>query len=232
MEEIHVEDENHVQVPATNRRGSKSSKKKFYCGIFISSGLLTVFLLARLITFGLHYNLTEHLQNTEDKLSSVTEERDLLNATLTEMTEELLKMKSWYKQKKTCPAGWKMFSYSCYFFSSTSASWDQGREDCRTRGADLVVVNDADEQEFISIFSNKIYWIGLTDKETEGSWEWVDGTPLDVTYWASGQPDDGGGNPKWGKEDCAQNGYHEKMWNDLSCEASSSWICEKVAQYA
>ncbi|XP_037543074.1 C-type lectin domain family 17, member A-like [Nematolebias whitei] len=165
-----------------NQRGSRSSEKRLHPAIIVSLGLLNVLLLVGLITLGVHYHdLDADLSTTKDNLTSMTEERDLLNANLTETTEELMKLQSLFKRKKTCPAGWKMFSYSCYFFSSTSASWDQGREDCRTRGADLVVVNDADEQEFISTFSNKIYWIGLTDKETEGSWEWVDGTPLDVT---------------------------------------------------
>lgn len=40
------------------------------------------------------------------------------------------------------------------------------------------------------------------------------------------QPDNGGGDPKWGEEDCVQV-QTDALWNDLSCSASIKWICEK-----
>ncbi|XP_038575850.1 C-type lectin domain family 4 member G-like [Micropterus salmoides] len=112
-------------------------------------------------------NLTERLQSINNEMSSVTEERDRLNASLSEITEELDKLQSLSKQnhdsaqrsaaelssikvnltellqarEKTCPAGWKMFSHNCYFLSDKSGSWDKGREDCKGKGADLLVIN-------------------------------------------------------------------------------------------
>uniref|UniRef100_A0A3P9P6R6 CD209 antigen-like protein A n=1 Tax=Poecilia reticulata TaxID=8081 RepID=A0A3P9P6R6_POERE len=130
-----------------------------------------------------------------------------------------------YLLEKTCPEGWRMFSCSCYLLSTSSGSWDEGRTDCRTRGGDLVVIDDDDEQKFISTFTNKQTWIGLNDKETEGSWKWVDGTPL-AKYWAAQQPDNGGGDPQWGEEDCAHTRI-SVSWNDLKCSASLHWLCEK-----
>merc|ERR1719423_202095 len=33
-------------------------------------------------------------------------------------------------------------------------------------------------------------WIGLSDEVAEGSWQWMDGTPLDFEYWLPGFPND------------------------------------------
>uniref|UniRef100_A0A3B5R8K8 C-type lectin domain-containing protein n=1 Tax=Xiphophorus maculatus TaxID=8083 RepID=A0A3B5R8K8_XIPMA len=128
-------------------------------------------------------------------------------------------------QLKICPAGWMMFNSSCYFLSTSSGSWNKAREDCRNRGGDLVVINDDDEQNFLSTIINKEPWIGLNDIETEGSWKWVDDTPL-TKHWAKKQPDNGGGDPQWGEEDCAQILTY-KLWNDCKCSSSMQWICEK-----
>uniref|UniRef100_A0A3B4UNW4 C-type lectin domain-containing protein n=1 Tax=Seriola dumerili TaxID=41447 RepID=A0A3B4UNW4_SERDU len=141
--------------------------------------------------------------------------------------------------KKTCPAGWRMFSCTCYFLSTQSGSWEKAREDCRARGADLVIIDSPEEQTFLSGFiSTSETWIGLSDREEEGVWKWVDGTPLNLTYWAVKQPDNGGGDPKWGEEDCAHLGHdgsahltHDESahWNDLLCGSLLRWICEEMA---
>ncbi|KAI3356032.1 hypothetical protein L3Q82_017299 [Scortum barcoo] len=86
--------------------------------------LLSVFLLAGLIGLAVHS----------------IEERDQLKANLTEMTEELKRLQSLSKQR------WRMFDSTCYFFSTTSASWEQSRRDCRDKGADLVVIESYEEQ--------------------------------------------------------------------------------------
>ena len=55
---------------------------------------------------------------------------------------------------------------------------------------------------------------------------------LTCRYWGSNQPDNGNGVPKVGEEDCVHiiSGKNtEYNWNDLSCDASLRWICEKNA---
>uniref|UniRef100_A0A3B3X1Q6 C-type lectin domain-containing protein n=1 Tax=Poecilia mexicana TaxID=48701 RepID=A0A3B3X1Q6_9TELE len=123
--------------------------------------------------------------------------------------------------------GWRMFRGSCYILSTTTGSWDNARADCRSRGGDLVVINDDDEQKFVLTFSEKSPWIGLKE-ETEGSWKWVDGTPLSSElkkYWGQGQPDNAGGG-----EACAQIWENYKTWNDNKCDDSFLWICEKAPE--
>uniref|UniRef100_A0A3Q0T161 C-type lectin domain-containing protein n=1 Tax=Amphilophus citrinellus TaxID=61819 RepID=A0A3Q0T161_AMPCI len=123
----------------------------------------------------------------------------------------------------TAAIGWSMFSCSCYLLSERSDSWDAARKDCRDRGADLVVIDSSEEQVHCTI-TNTHTWIGLNDKEQEGQWKWVDGTPLIMTYWGDRQPDNDGGG-----EHCGHVRNDEKRsWNDLPCSASLKWICEKI----
>ncbi|XP_042281484.1 CD209 antigen-like protein C [Thunnus maccoyii] len=222
---------------STKRTGLGSSQRRFHGAVVFVLGLLSVFLLARLIGLGVHYsviidNLTERLQDSNNKLSSVSEERDLLLANLTEITKEMEKLQSLSVQKKTCPAGWRMFRCSCYFLSSESGSWSRGRQDCREKGADLVVIDSTKEQTFLSNLTEVATWIGLTDRDKDGTWKWIDGTPLTLRYWETNEPNNGGGDPKVGEEDCVHIRSGKKTednWNDLSCVASLRWICEKNA---
>ncbi|XP_030614090.1 CD209 antigen-like protein C [Archocentrus centrarchus] len=188
--------------------------------------------------------LNASLSAVSNQLSSMTEERDLLNASLsavsnqlssmteerdllTENTKELKRLLYLANQNKACPAGWRKFSCSCYLLSERSDSWDAARKDCRDREADLVVIDSTEEQTFLSTVTKVYTWIGLNDKEKEGTWKWVDGTAVTLTNWAKNQPDDGGRRQNLGEENCA----HIKdimFWNDLSCSASLKWICEKT----
>ncbi|XP_027880295.1 CD209 antigen-like protein E [Xiphophorus couchianus] len=168
-------------------------------------------------------NLTDSLQSSNVQLSALTKEKNSLNAKLTELSNEVTRLQS--LSNKICPAGWRMFSCSCYFLSTTSGSWNKAREDCRNRGGDLVVISDDDEQKFVVALTETSAWIGLR-KETEGSWKWVDGTALSSElkkFWGEEQPDNSGG-----KEDCVQIWGNSKTWNDDKCDAKIKWICEKA----
>ncbi|XP_010606078.1 C-type lectin domain family 4 member E isoform X2 [Fukomys damarensis] len=84
--------------------------------------------------------------------------------------------------KRCCPLNWLHFQSSCYFFSSTTLTWPSSLKNCSGMGAHLVVINTAEEQEFLFHTKPKLreYYIGLTDQVIEGQWQWVDGTPFSL----------------------------------------------------
>lgn len=91
-----------------------------------------------------------------------------------------------------------------------------------------MIINDRGEQEFICTFK-MFFWIGLTDRETKGTWKWVDGTLTTTGFWSPGEPN---GAAIDSTEDCAEvngNNNPEKNWNDLRCSKRRHWICEKLA---
>uniref|UniRef100_A0A673K7S0 C-type lectin domain-containing protein n=1 Tax=Sinocyclocheilus rhinocerous TaxID=307959 RepID=A0A673K7S0_9TELE len=69
--------------------------------------------------------------------------------------------------------GWINYQSSFYFISSEWKSWTESRRYCTEKRADLIIINNGEEQEFIQKISGGAgVWIGLTDSDVEGRWKW------------------------------------------------------------
>ncbi|XP_045567654.1 C-type lectin domain family 6 member A-like [Salmo salar] len=128
-----------------------------------------------------------------------------------------------------CPEGWRRFGCTCYYVSTEGKSWEKSRQDCLERGADLVIINSEEEQTFVNGFESVNYvWIGLTDSITEGTWKWVDGTPLTTpSYWWRGEP----GRTDWNCRFIYYKSSGHGVWWNYYCSSSQPWICEKYASH-
>ncbi|XP_071466476.1 C-type lectin domain family 4 member A-like [Marmota flaviventris] len=91
-----------------------------------------------------------------------------------------------------CPQNWKSFSSSCYFFPTDAKSWKERQENCSRMEAHLVVINSKEKQDFLTqnMDKNAAYFMGLSDPEGQGHWQWVDQTPYNqsATFWHLGEP--------------------------------------------
>uniref|UniRef100_A0A8D0CVH5 C-type lectin domain-containing protein n=1 Tax=Sander lucioperca TaxID=283035 RepID=A0A8D0CVH5_SANLU len=122
---------------------------------------------------------------------------------------------------KWCPEGWKRSGCSCYFKSEEKNYWTGSRDNCQKRGADLVVINNEEEHFVTELSKDGEYWIGLWEERRNGEWEWVDGSPLTETFWASGLPHDDG--YKNAATCCDQQGnWTQRRYYD----ETKKWICE------
>ncbi|XP_048118190.1 C-type lectin domain family 4 member E-like [Alosa alosa] len=128
------------------------------------------------------------------------------------------------KEDGSCADGWQRFKSSYYYVSTEAKDWSTSRKDCQTKQGDLVVIDSREEHEFLVTWKKNftVFWIGLSDIETEGVWTWVDGTRLHQEYWKSGEPNNVGQD-----EDCAVSHHSSwlhwnlQLWNDISCSTKS-----------
>ena len=93
--------------------------------------------------------------------------------------------------------------------------------------AHLVAINDAAEQNWLEglFVERRFFWIGLSDAEKEGQWQWDNGEALTYINWVSHEPDEQG---TMGEGDYAVMDSSSKKWMDIGAE-SPFW---KVVQYA
>ncbi|KAJ0033516.1 hypothetical protein NQD34_000623 [Periophthalmus magnuspinnatus] len=126
---------------------------------------------------------------------------------------------------RLCPHRWLRYGSKCYFLSTQRADFDQSRIYCEKRGAQLVKINNRREQAFLTGLTAAA-WIGMTDKDKEGIWLWLDRTWVNKNelQWAPGQPDDSNGG-----EDCGdiRNQNNFIGLNDSNCSVLMQCICEK-----
>ncbi|KAH3800988.1 hypothetical protein DPMN_154632 [Dreissena polymorpha] len=70
---------------------------------------------------------------------------------------------------------------SCYELQTDeTVTWEHGEAICNQRGGHLVSITSAAEQAFVEAFMtrnnpNHAVWIGLHDRNVEGTYEWTSG---------------------------------------------------------
>ncbi|XP_038164301.1 CD209 antigen-like protein E [Cyprinodon tularosa] len=135
-----------------------------------------------------------------------------------------------------CEAGWELYEGNCYDFSNTTSTWNESRDLCIDVEGDLVKIDSRDEQRKVKekiTNDEDSFWIGLRNSEKEGSWVWVDGSPLNksLSFWGKNEPDGKGGGPE-SEMDCVRikKKQNSVKWFDRYCNDALRSICEKAAE--
>ncbi|ELU11204.1 hypothetical protein CAPTEDRAFT_86677, partial [Capitella teleta] len=112
------------------------------------------------------------------------------------------------------------------------ANFDEAEAYCRSlSGGHLASVHSADEWSFINRFLTENgnlgwVWFGLTDRVSEGSFQWTDGSPVGFTAWDAGEPNNqpGDGDSVFIK---LQNGA--RVWKDGDQMGRYKLLCKSSA---
>ncbi|XP_032643202.1 C-type lectin domain family 4 member E-like [Chelonoidis abingdonii] len=124
-----------------------------------------------------------------------------------------------------CPHGWEEFQKKCYFFSLEKEPWEMARNSCSNHSAELAVISNPWEQAFLTVGINSVqHWISLSHKDAEGSWTWVDGSP--VSYISSGIP-----SVNTQKRCIYLTGDDRANWSSTDCGNRYNFICERAGPF-
>lgn len=119
-----------------------------------------------------------------------------------------------------------------YAYFKDAESWEEAEKFCEARGGHLVVITTKEENDAVWAFAktldNKSAFIGLSDVNIEGKWQWVTGEPFSYSNWIDGEP-----NAYTEEENYAEFSfnYNGGYWNDFRFDKhegaeSVGFICE------
>lgn len=115
------------------------------------------------------------------------------------------------------------------------ASFQGARDACAQRGAHLVTIGSAAENQLARMLVNSSKFLGAAEDADlndagDGEYQWVTSEPFTYTNWAQNQPDEEGdycggwGNQRCYKHCLAMNG--QGTWENHRCDQADGYICE------
>ncbi|XP_019632196.1 PREDICTED: titin-like [Branchiostoma belcheri] len=134
-----------------------------------------------------------------------------------------------------CPFGYGRFGDSCFKVSRFRADYAGAEEECLNEGAHLAAIKDPETHEYILSLTAPVrnlwvLWIGLEDREKEGSFVFGDGTPLSDDSWQNFYWE---GASEGEDKDCVEM-YHSGQrdaayWSAQYCSLPRRFICQLAA---
>ncbi|KAI4892407.1 hypothetical protein NFI96_008851, partial [Prochilodus magdalenae] len=119
-------------------------------------------------------NLTVERDQLQTSNTNLTVERDQLQKDRDELKKKFSELETYMNKLR-----WRYFNSSLYYISTEKRSWSESRQYCTDSGADLVIINSREEQDFINrLRGDQTAWIGLIYRNTEKDWIWVDDSPV------------------------------------------------------
>ncbi|XP_072016531.1 uncharacterized protein [Amphiura filiformis] len=140
-----------------------------------------------------------------------------------------------------CPTNWSYYNQHCYILRDDTMVRQEAREACLQMDADLVVIDDGEENEFVTTllprFARTAYWIGLgSSTNMPDEYIWVDGTVarnadennIAFTNWQPREPSSSNENCVLITTEGYWVQYSRGGWNDEDCEMGFGYICERM----
>ena len=112
------------------------------------------------------------------------------------------------------------------FEVSTPINWLDAQSSCALWGGNLTsIITLKRENNYLNtIITSSVgnCWIGLNDRDVEGTYTWIDGTTVSYTNWTSTLSDDTNNN-------CVQiNNAGNSMWETVNCDMTlNAFLCKR-----
>jgi hypothetical protein len=104
-------------------------------------------------------------------------------------------------------------------------TWPDAKEFAEESGGYLAVLTSDDEMGEVATVSTNTRsahpWIGATDAEEDGLWQWVNGETFDYTHWAANEPNNNNGSQVY-----LRLSTHYLRWDDEDAELKTAFLIE------
>ena len=144
----------------------------------------------------------------------------------------------------SCPSGWHRILDSCIWLSGDQKDFDSAQQQCAqlVHNGRLFEPKNRLQNDLVLTLVKSLqpsnWWIGITDRQSEGRWEYLSsGKVTSFSNWAPGQPDDG---QRSNTQDCAQFWFQYRrtvtfdednvrrgLWDDQFCTSRWHYVCEQ-----
>ncbi|CAC5403321.1 unnamed protein product [Mytilus coruscus] len=128
------------------------------------------------------------------------------------------------------------YGASCYYFSKTSLYWEPAKKFCIDHGSDLVIINDATENNLLiqhlkqlvaqHLLPSDLWGFYIGAHLVNGTWKWVDNSTVTYTDWATKEPD----HPTsqiYGSMYIPSSGFYNYQWaSHKDMYTTQYFICE------
>ena len=109
---------------------------------------------------------------------------------------------------------WMSYGGHNYYRYTGRYSWETAKRYAEEMGGYLAVITSEDEWNALeNMIVDRALWVGASDFDLDGNWEWVTGEPFEWAAWMEGEPNDGD----------EREGAHETVidaepggWNDAA----------------
>ena len=121
-----------------------------------------------------------------------------------------------------------IYDSSCYkvFEASTPINWLDAQSSCAIWGGDLTSISTDRENNYLNtIITSSVgnCWIGLNDRDVEGTYTWIDGTTVSYTNWPLNAPTINDANT------CIVMDIPSGIWIATDCSASINiYFCKRA----
>ena len=123
--------------------------------------------------------------------------------------------------------------HSYYFYDAAPLTWYAAETVSEYLGGHLVTIRSVDENSFItSLAGNTACWTGATDRDSEGTWKWVNGESFWYANWDENQPDNYGGGYERAENYAQIKGNSGGRWSDNAGCVQLPFVCEIDRAYS
>ncbi|MBY0370225.1 hypothetical protein K2X33_06025 [bacterium] len=110
------------------------------------------------------------------------------------------------------------------YYGGVTRDFSGARNYCIAKGGHLATIASSTEEGYLYYLQPADWtYIGLTDIDEEGTFEWVTGEPNTYRHWPASQPDNGNGGA--GQDACVLN-YPTHQWDDMWTNQVRPFLCE------